>query len=79
MESRDLKVMLKQAGLSKKEFAQIVGLSQQTVSNWGCSKNIPRWVESWLELYIDSRRFRELKQQFQEMGICHFVEEGRRI
>jgi len=48
--------LLLQSGLSKEEFAELVGANKRTVQNWG-TKNIdpPYWVESWLENYIAAK------------------------
>lgn len=59
--------LLKNAELSKKEFAVLVGTSPGAVSNWGTSgRDIPYWVESWLKLYIENKECKELKQLLKE-------------
>lgn len=70
MKENSIKSLLKQAGLTKKEFAELVGLSYQTVNNWGSSKNIPHWVESWLKLYIKAKKLDELKEVVNKSGLC---------
>ena len=52
MTKEDLKELLKQAELNKKELSEILGIAQQTVNCWGTTQNIPYWVKSWLENYI---------------------------
>jgi len=74
MEIEAFKEQLKAAHLNKKEFASLVGLSYQAVNNWGCSKNIPHWVESWLELYVRNVRYEELKKALKETGLCGRIE-----
>lgn len=71
MEQRELKILLSQAKLSKKEFAQMVGISQQSVNNWGSNKNIPYWVKSYLQNYIKLRQYEEIKDKIQELGILN--------
>ncbi len=71
MEQRELKILLSQAKLSKKEFAQMVGISQQSVNNWGSNKNIPYWVKSYLQNYIKLRQYEEIKDKIQEFGILN--------
>lgn len=66
----ELKNLLKKTGMTKRRLAEKVGLSYSTVNNWGSSKNIPHWVESWLRLYIEAKEFRELKVKIRESGIC---------
>ena len=77
MNIEELKIRLKQAGLNKKEFALLVGLTYQTVNNWGCSKNIPHWVDSWLKLYIQAKHFVELKNKVLQLGICEESESAK--
>lgn len=66
----EIKVLFKKAGLTKKEFAELVGLTHQTVNNWGSSKNVPHWVRSWLELYIKSRTLEDFKDLVLRSGLC---------
>jgi len=43
---------LSESGLTKREFAELLGLSYATVNNWGSpGKGIPFWVASWLDNY----------------------------
>jgi len=59
--------LLKTAGLSKKEFAAMIGTSAGAVSNWGTAgRDIPYWVEPLLKLYIENKECRELKQILKE-------------
>jgi len=63
--------LLKEANLSKKEFAGVIGTSAGTVSNWGSpSRDIPYWVESWLNLYIENKKCKDLKQMIKDSGVC---------
>ncbi|MGI0440181.1 helix-turn-helix domain-containing protein [Helicobacter himalayensis] len=70
MEKREFKVLLARAKLSQKDFAQMVGISPQSVNNWGCSKEFPYWVKSYLENYIELLGYRDLKARLKETGIC---------
>lgn len=69
LDSRELKVLLAQANLSKKEFAEMIGISQQSVNNWGSSKNIPYWVKSYLQNYIKLRKYEAVREKIEELGI----------
>jgi len=63
--------LLKDAQLSKKHFAELLNTSQQTVNNWGSNgRDIPYWVESWLNLYIDNKNCKDLKQMIKDSGVC---------
>lgn len=55
MNKEELDKLLKQAKFTKKEFAQTLGVAQQTVNCWGTTQNIPYWVESWLQNYIKAK------------------------
>ncbi len=62
--------LLKKADLSKKEFAGLIGTSGATVNNWGSSgRNVPYWVESWLNLYNENKNLKEIKQLIQDSKI----------
>ena len=64
--------LLKKAGLSKKEFAAMVGTSAGAVSNWGTAgRDIPYWVEPFLNLYIENKECRNLKQILKEALSSH--------
>ena len=54
--------LLKSAKLSKKDFSALVEMNYNSVTNWNKSNKIPQWVKSWLELYIDNKECKELKQ-----------------
>jgi DNA-binding transcriptional regulator YiaG len=55
MEKEEFNELLKKATLSKKEFANIIGISSASLNNWGSSQGIPYWVESWLKNYIKAK------------------------
>ena len=60
-------ILLKQANLTKKEFCAILNIAYPTVNNWGSSKDIPYWVESWLENYIKSKSYEDIKDKVLEI------------
>ena len=70
MEFFEFENLLKEAGLKKGEFADKVFMRSGSVSNWKKSKKIPKWVKSWLELYIENKRYIELKDVMKQSGIC---------
>lgn len=47
--------------LSKKEFSELSKLPYQTIMNWKRNNNVPVWVESWLNNYIDKKKFDIIK------------------
>ena len=67
MDKEELKQLLKQADLTKKELAGITGLAHSTVNNWGSGQNVPHWVKSWLENYIKSKSYEDIKDKVFEI------------
>jgi len=57
MDKQRLNDLLKTAGLKKKELSEMFQMSQSAVNNWGASKEIPYWLESWLENYIKASKY----------------------
>jgi hypothetical protein len=71
MTNKEFETMLKSTGLTKKEFAHQVKMSYGSVVNWGrAHQSVPDWVESWLDLYLNNKKFEELKKSIKESGAC---------
>ena len=66
MNNQAFEELLKSAGLSKKDFAALVEMNYNSVTNWNKSDKIPQWVNSWLTLYIENKSCKELKQLLKE-------------
>ncbi|MCT7910337.1 XRE family transcriptional regulator [Arcobacter lacus] len=59
--------LLEKACLSKSEFCDIIGLEYKSVNNWGTSKIVvPKWVESWLDNYIEKKKLEKIKHFLKE-------------
>ena len=59
----DFNELLKRVNLSKKEFAELVGVQYSSVNNWGSGKfGVPYWVKSWIENYEKSTRYEKIKE-----------------
>lgn len=69
MNNQAFEELLKSAGLSKKDFAALVEMNYNSVTNWNKSDKIPQWVDSWLNLYIENKECRELKQVIKD-AVC---------
>ena len=53
MNNDEFKGLLKEAGLTKKKFAELLGTSSEVVNNWNTkNREIPYWVKSWLKLWV---------------------------
>lgn len=72
MELDKFKELLKKAGFNKKTFAEYIQLSHSTVNNWGSANRppVPEWVGIFLNLYIENKNCKELKQIIKEKGLC---------
>jgi len=70
MDSENFKGLLKKAGLTKRTFSEILGTSYNAVNGWGTNgRGYPYWVESWLDLYIENKECKELKEIIRE-NVC---------
>jgi len=70
MNNEAFETLLKRAGLSKKEFATLVEMNYNSVTNWNKSDKIPQWVNSWLNLYIENADCKELKRILEDT-VCN--------
>ncbi|WP_331774050.1 XRE family transcriptional regulator [Sulfurospirillum sp. 1612] len=70
MTNEEFEKLLMIAKLSKKTFSDLVGLNYHSVGNWKQSNKIPIWVKSWLNLYIENKFSRELKELIKKSGLC---------
>lgn len=67
MKKEELTRILEEIKLSKKEFASLCSISYNTVNNWNDeNRPVPPWVSSWLENYIDKKRFDTIKALIKE-------------
>lgn len=58
MTNEELNTKLEQIGLTKKEFAELVGADHRAVYNWNNEgRGVPYWVDSWLDNYAKSKAF----------------------
>lgn len=62
--------LLEEAELTKEGFSKIVELKYTSVNNWGSSQNVPHWVESWMNLYVENQKYKKLKKAIKESGAC---------
>lgn len=73
MNKEELKKLLKEANLTKKRLAEIVGITQGSINCWGTTQNIPYWVKSWLENYIEKQTLDTIKKTLKDSGVCDEV------
>jgi DNA-binding transcriptional regulator YiaG len=62
MDLAEFDELLEKANLSKKEFSTHCETSYDTIMNWNRTKKVPKWTKSWLENYIDKKKFDKIKE-----------------
>ncbi|HEA8173599.1 TPA: hypothetical protein RXN40_001693, partial [Campylobacter jejuni] len=60
MTYEDFSNRLKQLDLTREDFSKLVGMNYNSVANWK-SKEIPIWVDTWLEKYEEEKTFSNVK------------------
>ena len=73
MQKERLNHLFEAAGISKKEFAQLLNINVQTVYVWESTQAAPYWIWSWLENYAKARMFDKV------MAFGKILEEGGSI
>ena len=63
MNKVELNSLLTNAKLKKKDLSTLLGIAQSTVNNWGSSKEIPYWLESWLNFYTKAKTYDEMRSK----------------
>lgn len=71
MKKQEFDNILKEINLTRQEFADLTKLSYGAIGNWNDEKKpIPGWVKSWLENYIQMRKFETVKKTLRDSGVC---------
>ncbi len=61
---------LKENDLTLKKFSDLSGVKYATCTKWGKNdRAVSDWVESWLTLYIENEKCKELKRVLKESGV----------
>ncbi|MBS4314287.1 hypothetical protein [Campylobacter vulpis] len=60
---------LNELGLTKKEFANMVGAVYNGIVNWNTKGETPKWVDSWLENYEQQKSFDNLVSEVEKYTI----------
>ncbi len=64
MERQEFNDLLKQAGLTKKVFGEMVRIEYQTINAWGSSgRVIPAWVRPFLECQSKSKAYERVRDE----------------
>lgn len=68
MNNYDLKQELKQRGLTQKQFAELAGIAENTVSQWvRGERSLPGWVKPFLELYDKAETLDKIMTELQKL------------
>lgn len=72
----EIRKKIKSLGMTLKDFAEWVGLSYNTVKNWGSPdiggdysgrrRPIPKWVGMLIELEIENRKYRGISDSIRK-------------
>jgi len=63
MKYEEFKKILKENHLTVKKFSELAGISYATCNNWAKSeRKVSSWVESWLRIYEENQKLKELKK-----------------
>ena len=60
MTYEEFKQRLKTLNLSVGDFAELIGRSMQSVSNWRMEEGVPSWVPPFLDALEDSQKLKKL-------------------
>lgn len=53
---------LKNIFITRKDFSDLTGVKYTTVTKWNDNdRPVPSWVDSWLNNYIDKKKFDNIK------------------
>ena len=64
MNYEKFKKKLKECNLTIKEFANICGLNEKSISgNWKKANETPKWVDAFLENYIKAKIIDDIKEK----------------
>jgi transcriptional regulator with XRE-family HTH domain len=68
MENFDLKKEIKKLGLTQKEFAQIVGIHTNTITQWiNGTRKMPEWIINFIKYYKKAKILDEIDKKLQEL------------
>jgi len=62
VEYEEYRRILKELGLTIKDFSLMIDTSYGTVRKWGKDgRAVPNWVKSWLDIYIENQQLKKSK------------------
>lgn len=70
MDRKEFNELLSIAGMTKKEFSELVGMEYGTINSWGSSgKTIPAWVEPLLKCQAKAKAFDMIAERVDEIRV----------
>jgi hypothetical protein len=64
MDYQEFKDILKKCNLSIKEFANLTGLNEKSISGkWKSKNEVPKWAVTWLENYQKAQIIDDIKEK----------------
>jgi ABC-type oligopeptide transport system substrate-binding subunit len=64
MDKEEFNELLRKAGISKKEFANLTNISYNTITGWGSTnKIVPNWVKPFIENYQKAKIVDDIKSK----------------
>ena len=67
MEYEELKKILKENNLTVKEFSKLAETSYNTCNTWSRNNKVPKWVNAFLNLYIENQECKKYKESIQTL------------
>ncbi len=58
--------LLKENDLNQKELSELLGISEVTVNKWFKKTKMPLWVENYLEMYSETRKYKNIIMKLKE-------------
>lgn len=68
MTHEEFKMRLSEAGLTLVQFAEKIETPYNTVSKYGKAVKVPQFVNSYLDLYMENKELKNVKQQIKELA-----------
>lgn len=67
MDKEEFRSAIKKHGFNLSSFAEFIDLEYTTVSKWGKTNPVPRWIPVFLDLYEQLEDMKQTKYHLQKM------------
>ena len=55
-----VKKVCKELGITQKELAERIGVSEGTIRNWSSKGDVPEWARNFINLLIENKKNQEI-------------------